>query len=122
MSSRPIQPRTLTYLEVGVVTKLLSSGAAGTAEYLAQVPYCQVIATWGIGSPSVDLAVRPGAVHASGSRDGIFASGAVTARDGSPIGEIMLWVENGWLSGIEYAWYTDERPDALPEPDQIELP
>ncbi|MEU7631207.1 hypothetical protein AB0C34_14645 [Nocardia sp. NPDC049220] len=122
MSSTPSQPRPMTDLEAGVVTKLLSSGAAGTTKYLAQVPYSQVIGTWGIGSPSVDLAVRPSTVQASDSRDGIFASGAVTDDNGSPIGEVMLWVENGWLSGIEYAWYTDERPHALPEPGQIELP
>ncbi|MGY2033379.1 hypothetical protein [Nocardia abscessus] len=121
MSSTPIPPRALTDLETSVVNKLLSSGAPDASEYLAQVPYAQVVATWGIGSPSVDLSVRPGAVQASGSPDGIFASGAVTDRSGSPIGEVILWVENGWLSGIEYAWYTDERPHALPEPGQIEL-
>ncbi|WP_406276609.1 hypothetical protein OH799_06105 [Nocardia sp. NBC_00881] len=121
MSSTPIPPRALTDLETSVVTKLLSSNAPGASEYLAQVPYSQVVATWGVGSPSVDLAVRPGAVQASGSPNGIFASGAVTDRNGSPIGEVILWVENGWLSGIEYAWHTDERPHALPEPGQIEL-
>ncbi|WP_063821659.1 hypothetical protein [Nocardia pneumoniae] len=61
-------------LATSVVTKLLSSNAPGASEYLAQVPYAQVVATWGVGSPSVDLAVRPGAVQASGSTDGIFAS------------------------------------------------
>ncbi|MEU5761353.1 hypothetical protein [Nocardia sp. NPDC047648] len=115
------QPRTLTDLETSVVTKLLSSGVPGASEYLAQVPYSQVVATWGIGSPSVDLAVRPGAVRASGSPNGIFASGAVTDRNGSPIGEVILWVENGWLSAIEYAWYTDKRPRALPDPARIEI-
>jgi hypothetical protein len=121
MSSAPIPPRTLTDLEISVVTKLLSSDAPGANEYLAQVPYAQVVATWGVGSPSVDLSVRPGAVQAPGVPDGIFAGGAVTDRNGSPIGEVILWVENGWLSGIEYVWYTDERPHALPEPARIEL-
>ncbi|WP_405178673.1 hypothetical protein OG225_32310 [Nocardia sp. NBC_01377] len=45
----------------------------------------------------------------------------MTDHNGSPIGEVILWVENGWLSGIEYAWYTDERPLALPQPSRIEL-
>ena len=61
-----IPPRALTDLETSVVTKLLSSNAPGASEYLAQVPYSQVVATWGLGSPSVDLAVRPGAVQAYG--------------------------------------------------------
>ncbi|MGV9720195.1 hypothetical protein [Nocardia beijingensis] len=121
MSNSPIPLRALTDLETNVVTKLLSSNAPGASEYLAQVPYSKVVATWGVGSPSVDLAVRPGAVQACGSTDGIFAIGAVTDRNGSPIGEVILWVENGWLSGVEYAWYTNERPHTLPEPDQIAL-
>ncbi|MEU2038790.1 hypothetical protein [Nocardia niwae] len=121
MSGVPIPPRTLTDLETSVVAKLLSSDAADASAYLAQVPFSQVVATWGVGSPSIDLVVRPSAVRVSGSPDGIFAGGAVTDRNGEPIGEIMLWVENGWLSAIEYAWYTDERPHALPEPGRIEL-
>ncbi|MBF6288091.1 hypothetical protein IU457_18110 [Nocardia cyriacigeorgica] len=117
----PVQPRALTDLEVGAVRKLLSSGAPGAREYLAQLPYARVVATWGVGSPSVDLAVEPGAAPAA-SMDGIFASGAVSDRDGTPVGEVLLWVEGGWLSGIEYAWYTDERPRSLPDPSRIHLP
>ncbi|WP_062993962.1 hypothetical protein [Nocardia anaemiae] len=121
MSITPIQPRALTELESGVVTKLLSSGVAGVGEFLSQLPFARVVATWGVGSPSVELAVLPGAVPASGSTDGIVASGAVTDRNGAPVGEVILWVENGRLSGIEYAWYTDDRPRALPEPTRIEV-
>ncbi|MFF0613556.1 hypothetical protein ACFYUD_33325 [Nocardia tengchongensis] len=87
--------------------------------YLAQIPLTQVISTWGIGSPSVDLAVPPEVVAASDLTNGIFANAAVTDRNGAPIGEVILWVEHGRLSGVEYAWYTDERPQSLPEPAQI---
>ncbi|MFF5035799.1 hypothetical protein [Nocardia salmonicida] len=121
MSNTPIQPRPLTDLESEVVTKMLSGGGAGADELRAQIPHSQVVATWGAGSPSVDLVVQPGAVQGSGSADGIFANGAVTDRNGSPVGEIILWVEKGWLSSIEYAWYTDERPRTLPESAQIEV-
>ncbi|WP_306361317.1 hypothetical protein [Nocardia sp. CC227C] len=121
MSVTPIQPRALTDLESGVITKLLATSRAGAHDYLRQIPYAQVVATWGIGSPSVDLAVPAEVVAASDSTDGIFASAAVTDRGGAPIGEVILWVEHGRLSGIEYAWYTDERPQALPEPSQIEV-
>ncbi|MFE3445870.1 hypothetical protein ACFXNW_22795 [Nocardia sp. NPDC059180] len=119
MSNTPIPPRALTDLEAGVVRTLLSSDAPGASEYLAQVPYARVVATWGPGSPSVDLAVEPGVAPASESMDGIFASGAVSDRNGTPVGEVILWVEGGWLSGIEYAWYTDKRPHSLPDPSRI---
>lgn len=119
MSSVRSEPRPLTGLESDVLTKLLSAG--GAREYLNQIPYCQVIGTWGAGSPSVDLIVGVGVSRADGVGDGIVANGAVTDQNGSAVGEIILWVENGWLSGIEYAWYTDERPRNLPDPDRIEI-
>ncbi|MDO3648744.1 hypothetical protein [Nocardia mangyaensis] len=119
MSSTPIEPRPLTDLESDVVTKLLSAGGVGAAELLMQIPCTQVVATWGIGSPSVDLMVQWGVAAAAGPIDGIFANGAVTDLSGSSVGELTLWVENGWLSGVEYAWYTDERPRTLPDPEQI---
>ncbi|MEV0059936.1 hypothetical protein [Nocardia sp. NPDC050718] len=121
MSSIPVEPRPLTDLESGIVTKLLSAGGTGAGEYLMQIPYTQVVATWGVGSPSVDLAVLPGPQQAVDSADGIFANGAVTDSNGAPVGELILWVANGWLSGIEYAWYTDDRPRILPDPAQIEI-
>ncbi|WP_245660170.1 hypothetical protein [Nocardia gamkensis] len=84
----------MTDLEISVVTKLLSSDAPGATEYLAQVPYAQVVATWGARSPSVDLSVRPGAVRASGAPDGIFAGGAVTDRRGDSVGRGRLAQRN----------------------------
>ncbi|MEV6554253.1 hypothetical protein AB0M22_00940 [Nocardia sp. NPDC051756] len=69
----------------------------------------------------MDAVVPADLATASGSPDRIFASGGVTDRDGTPIGEVILWVEHGRLAGIEYAWYTDARPLTLPEPEQIEV-
>lgn len=118
----PIEPRALTALETSVVTKLLSaSGKAGARDYLAQLPFTQVIATWGEGSPSVDLVVAPGVEVSPDATNGIFIDGGVTDGNGAPIGEVILWVEDGRLGGIEYTWYTDERPKTLPDPSQIEI-
>lgn len=103
------------------MTTMLSAGRDGFAEYRAQIPYSEVVSTWGAGSPSVEIKVRPGPASAGGVTDGIVASGAVTDSAGKPIGEVILWAEAGRLSGIEYAWYTDERPTQLPEPDRINL-
>ncbi|MGX1772547.1 hypothetical protein ACWIGW_10565 [Nocardia brasiliensis] len=121
MGTTPIEPRALTEREIGVVTRLLSAGAAGGHDYLPQIPAARVTATWGVGSPSVDVVVPVELATAAGVTDGIFASGGVTDRVGAPIGEVILWVEHGRLSAIEYAWYTDERPRTLPDPAQIEI-
>lgn len=121
MAGTPIEPWPLTGLESAVVGKLLAEGGVEAGEYLCQVSQAQVVSTWGEGSPSVDLVVLPGPVRSAGRADGIIAEGAVSDQYGSPVGELILWVEDGWLSGIEYAWYTDERPVALPDPDRVQV-
>jgi hypothetical protein len=39
--------------------------------------------------------------------------------DGSALGELVVWVSGGYLSAIEYAWYTDSVPTELPAPGQL---
>jgi hypothetical protein len=36
-------------------------------------------------------------------------------------GEILLWVNDGHLSALEYAWVTDEPPTRWPRPDEMEI-
>jgi hypothetical protein len=36
-------------------------------------------------------------------------------------GEILVWVQGGRLSGLEYAWVTDDVPTRWPRPDEIEV-
>lgn len=38
---------------------------------------------------------------------------------GEPVGELLTWVSDGYLSGLEYAWWTDEPPTALPDPADL---
>jgi hypothetical protein len=41
----------------------------------------------------------------------------VINESGTTIGFLLLWIEAGRLSGLEYAWVTDESPTDLP-PDE----
>ena len=43
-----------------------------------------------------------------------------TAREHRP-GEVLVWIEDGLLSSAEYAWYTDEAPDAWPDPALVRI-
>lgn len=36
-------------------------------------------------------------------------------------GEILIWITDGHLSALEYAWVTDEPPTRWPRPDEIEV-
>ena len=34
---------------------------------------------------------------------------------------MLLWVDDGYISALEYAWVTDDPPAELPQIDQIHL-
>lgn len=46
-----------------------------------------------------------------------------TAYDGggTPLGELLVWMSSGYLSALEYAWYTDAAPAELPAPSDLRL-
>ena len=60
MAGISIPRRPLTDLEAAVISRMLAADRAGSAEYRAQLPYSEVVSTWGAGSPSVDIEVTPG--------------------------------------------------------------
>lgn len=39
--------------------------------------------------------------------------------EGEPAGVILLWIEAGKLSAMEYGWYTDDTPEGFPDPDRV---
>ena len=54
--------------------------------------------------------------------DGPIPVRAVVAGPGdTPKGELLVWVADGYLSELEYAWYTDDPPNHLPRPDDIRV-
>jgi hypothetical protein len=67
---------------------------------------------------SVDRSVTPRSRFERGPLPG-FAG--VYGADGSAIGTLLVWVEDGYLSALEYAWVTDDAPDRLPEVTQVSL-
>jgi len=38
---------------------------------------------------------------------------------GKPLGEVLIWISAGYLSALEYAWYTDDPPSDLPCPSML---
>lgn len=71
--------------------------------------------------PMLELSVAAGSLRSS-CPDGPIATPAVVMdADGSEVGELLVWVTDGFLSALEFAWWTDERPHALPVPEQLRL-
>jgi hypothetical protein len=53
--------------------------------------------------------------------DGLFPSCANVSSNGAYQGEIIIWIKDGHLSGLEYAWITDEPPTRWPRPEDLEI-
>jgi hypothetical protein len=90
-----------------------TAGFDGATELLAQIPHAEVVAedvTW------LDLRV-PDSVQASPFRKGPVPVKAYVGESG----ELLLWVKDGRLSAIEYAWTTDDKPTEFPPPDDVHV-
>lgn len=117
----PVTPRPLTARETEILNSLLSADFAGAQQLREQVPHTKVVATWGEGSPSVDLEVAQGSVRADIEDGEVPVDAQVHDDQGNYTGEITLWVTDGYLAGLEYAWVTDDRPQELPTLAQLKL-
>jgi hypothetical protein len=71
------------------------------------------------GIPTLlDLAVR-GSPQASPVRDGPIPVRTLVGTEEALEGEILVWVKDGYLSGLEFAWFTDDPPSAFPPAERL---
>ena len=101
-----------------VIAAVLSEAPfPGQLALLAQVPFLKID-----GGPitflklAVDRSRAPRADFDHGHTPG-FAW--VFGKDGAPAGTVMVWVLDGYVSALEYAWVTDDPPADLPGVEQI---
>lgn len=117
-------PRELNKRERDVLTFILAADFAGAKELRAQIPYARV-ESQGLESspddPYVDIIVSREALT-SPIKDGPIPAGCEVRNDMNEYqGEILIWIKDGYLSLIEYAWVTDEMPTALPPVTDLTL-
>jgi hypothetical protein len=87
----------------------------------AQLLYEQSMAASVVGGPitMIELSVPPSSEPAD-IADGPLPVRTVALDEmGGMMGEVLVWVSGGYLSAIEYAWYTDEAPTELPPTNQL---
>jgi hypothetical protein len=109
--------RDLTANERDLLLSILAATSfEGAEELRTQVPHAEVVG----GIPTLlELAVGKPA-PAARRRDGpIPVRTLVQEADGSPAGEIFIWVTDGYLSGLEFAWVTDSAPIEFPNPERV---
>ena len=61
------------------------------------------------GSPGADLPNGP------------FPANAYVPNSAEYQGEIIIWIKDGHLDGLEFAWVSDEPPTRWPLPGQMEV-
>lgn len=111
--------RPLTEGERALVALLLSGDAPGNGELRAQIPATLVVEPWSPGSASLHLAVDTGTPRSEAN--GPVGSGWVYDRSDTVLGTLLLWATDGYLSGLEYGWVTDEAPAHLPPVEAVRL-
>jgi hypothetical protein len=113
--------RPLTDREREILEMLLSVEEEGIGELRTQVSYAQA-ARWDCGCSSFDLKVD----RARAPQSSISARPAVEAitknrDDVNHAFDLLLWVNDGWLDGVEIVDYLGDRhghesPDEIPSP------
>jgi hypothetical protein len=100
--------------------RLLLQGAVfdGARELAEQIDAAKVVG----GIPTLlDLEVTR-SVAAAPAQDGVIPVRAfVHALKGEVEGEVMVWLTDGYLSGLEYARYSDEAPTSMPPPARVRV-
>lgn len=90
----------------------------GSDELLLQASGVNVV-----GGPVTMLDLRvSGPILASVFTDGpIPLSVIVLDSAGEAFGELLIWVNGGYLSSLEFAWWSDDPPDRLPTLDRVRV-
>jgi hypothetical protein len=114
---RPLAP-----LEERVIRSILIDGCPGVRQLRAQLDVTSVAGNWvPVGSPSIDLVVADGAPSAPLSESVLPINAHVYSGSDEFLGELIVWLSNGKLSALEYAWVTDSMPSSLPSVEMLRL-
>lgn len=115
--SAPAASRPLTPEELSVVARILNDYSGPGAAALHQQLDSGVLVRGPITMLDVEV---PEGVSPSAIPDGPLGVRAIVeSPTAEPLGELIIWIHDGFLSGLEYAWYTDEPPDSFPDPTRI---
>lgn len=107
--TRPLAPHERTALDT-----LLAADFPGAGELRAQAVTARVSGRCGCGCPTIDLEVDEAAPRAA-------LKGSVAVEADVPDGGLIVFVDGGRLSCLEYWTTADETPAEFPPPGRITL-
>jgi hypothetical protein len=113
--------RVPTDREREILELLLSVEMDGIEELRAQMPFARV-ARWDCGCSSFSIEVdRTSAPQSSITRSPAVEAITWEREDVNAAFDLLLWVDDGWLAGVEIVDYVDlhglESPREIPPPE-----
>jgi hypothetical protein len=103
--------RQLTPAEMELVDRIAERCTPDIASAIAsQIETASVI---GGTAALLDLAVNPSARRIP------VGDGPLPVRTVTDVGEVLVWISDGRLSGIEYAWWSDASREGLQHPAEV---
>ena len=117
------QPRPLNADERLILQALLAPDFPGSSELRAQIQGAVVVGRCDCGCPTVDIEVSGSALRSSVAVRGRLApcEGRVVPEADEPPGDIILFVDDGYLSCLEYVSYNDPSPTQWPPLERVEV-
>ncbi|MCU1688427.1 MAG: hypothetical protein JWN20_355 [Jatrophihabitantaceae bacterium] len=95
---------------------LQAARVPGIVELMAQVDHLGSV----LGPVTMlRLGVLAGAPRSGYPNGPVQVDAEVIDAAGESVGELLVWVEDGFLSTLDFAWWTDEPPTALPDIDRV---
>ena len=53
--------------------------------------------------------------------NGPFPARTYVPSEAAYKGEVIIWIKDGHVDGLEYVWVTDDPPARWPRPDEVEV-
>ncbi|GAA4543222.1 hypothetical protein [Amycolatopsis samaneae] len=111
-------PEPLSDAVLAVLGRLLRAEDPIAAGLRAQLPHTRASPGCECGCATVDLSVDVGEVAPVEVPRRDFASARIEAADGTPRGDLLLFVEGGYLSRLEVSSY-GEPINEWPPPEEV---
>ncbi len=113
-----LTPRPLSPGERAALIRIVETAEVdGIEELRLQVPHAEVS-----GGPTfLVLQVREPAPRSRFHKGHLPVRAFVRWDEGDSDGELLVWVNDGYLSALEFAWYADEQPHEFPPIDDIRV-
>ena len=100
---------------------MLTPDAPGVDALRAQAGVAEVVGQCECGCATIDLGVDRSRAPQSGVREyaAVNASTPFNADDPGAYFELIVFVRDGWLDGLEIVYYGEEPPTEFPPPGQF---